>query len=93
MIPSTAMSCFPGFCPAIEACSLDWKNLQPGIDPEENTSSLDSAELSKGAKTVLVENSMGPLERFVQLSCLSLIVILFSTLYTTEKIHLIVNGN
>lgn len=92
MIPSTAMSCFPGFCPAIEACSLDWKNLQPGIDPEENTSSLDSAELS-GAKTVLVENSMGPLERFVQLSCLSLIVILFSTLYTTEKIHLIVTGN
>ena len=68
MIPSTAMSCFPGFCPAIEACSLDWKNLQPGIVPEENTSSLDSAESSKGAKTVLVENSMGSHERFVQLS-------------------------
>lgn len=71
MIPSTVMSCFPGFCPAIEACSLDWKTLQPEIVPEENTSSLDSAESSKDrAKTVLVENSMGPLERFVQLSWL-----------------------
>ena len=68
MIPSTAMSCFPGFCPAIEACSLDWKNLQPGIVPEENTLSLDSTGSSRGAETVLVENSMGPHERFVQLS-------------------------
>ena len=91
MIPSTAMSCFPGFCPAIEACSLDWNNLQPGIIPEENTSSLDSAGSSKGAQTVLVDNTMGPLERFVQLSCL--IIILFSTLYMTEKIHLIVIDN
>jgi len=65
VIPSTAMSCFPGFCPAIEACSLHWKNLQPGIVPEDNVSSLDYPESSKGAKTVLVENSMGPLERFV----------------------------
>ena len=62
------MSCFPGFCPAIDACSLDWKNLQLGVVPEENTSSSDS-----GAKTVLVENSMGPLERSVQLSCLIVI--------------------
>ena len=65
MIPSTAMSCFPGFCPAIEACSLDWKHLQPGIVPEDNVSSLDSSESSKGAKTVFVEDSMGPVERFV----------------------------
>ena len=54
MFPSTAVSCFPGFCPAIEACSLDWKKLEPGIVPEESTSSVDSPE-----------NSMGPLERFV----------------------------
>ena len=64
MIPSTAMSCFPGFCPAIEVCSLDWKNLQPGIVLEENISSADSPE------TVLVENSMEPLERFVYCSFL-----------------------
>ena len=71
MIPSTAMSCFPGFCPAIEACSLDWKNLEPGIVPEEKIhkvqlpARVDSPESSKDAKTVLDEDSMGPLERFV----------------------------
>ena len=70
MIPSTAMSCFPGFCPAIEACSLDWKNLQPGIVLEENTSSVGSPEM------LLVENSMGLLERFVLL--LHLFIILFA---------------
>lgn len=76
MIPSTAMSCFPGFCPAIAACSLDWKNLEPGIVPEGkihkvqlplqlHCARVDSPESSKDAKTVLDENIMGPLERFV----------------------------
>jgi len=35
VIPQTAMSCFPGFLPAIEACCLDWKNVNLGIVPEE----------------------------------------------------------
>ena len=29
------MSCFPGFIPAIEACALNWKNIDLGIDLEE----------------------------------------------------------
>ena len=34
-IPQSMMSCFPGFLPAIEACSLNWKNIDLGIDLEE----------------------------------------------------------
>ena len=35
IIPQTAMSCFPGFLPAIEACALNWKNVDLGIVPQE----------------------------------------------------------
>ena len=36
IIPQTAVSCFPGFLPAIEACALNWKNVDLGIIlPEE----------------------------------------------------------
>ena len=35
IIPQTAVSCFPGFRPAIEACALNWKNVDVGIFPEE----------------------------------------------------------
>lgn len=29
------MSCFPGFLPAVEACALNWKNIDLGIALEE----------------------------------------------------------
>ena len=35
IIPQTAVSCFPGFLPAIEACALNWKNVDLGIIPEK----------------------------------------------------------
>ena len=34
-IPQSMMSCFPGFLPAIEACALNWKNIDLGIALEE----------------------------------------------------------
>ena len=34
-IPQSMMSCFAGFLPAIEACALNWKNIDLGIDLEE----------------------------------------------------------
>lgn len=39
------MSCFPGFLPAVEACALNWKNIDLGIALEE-TDSLVSQPLT-----------------------------------------------
>lgn len=35
VVSQTAMSCFPGFLAAIEACDLDWRNVELGLESED----------------------------------------------------------
>lgn len=73
VVPPSAVSCFPGFLPAIEACSLEWKNLELGIVPEEKSRQVQHPLTLRCARMYCPEprtdaeneNIMAPLERFV----------------------------
>ena len=74
VIPSAAMSCFPGFLAAIEACSLNWKNVDLGLVPKEGNHqpqlslTLNGTGMTQScnhAENGLHENVLLPVERYV----------------------------
>lgn len=74
MIPPAAISCFPGFLAAIEACSLNWKNVNVGLVPKERNhepqlssalkSDTGTAQSCGSTETGLHENVLSPIERY-----------------------------
>ncbi|XP_015771685.1 PREDICTED: zinc finger SWIM domain-containing protein 8-like isoform X2 [Acropora digitifera] len=43
VVSQTAVSCFPGFLAAIEACDLDWRNVELGLESEDNVLQVTQA--------------------------------------------------
>ena len=43
---TAALSCFPGFLPAVEACSLDWSCIDLGLDPKAKSKTSGFQQLT-----------------------------------------------
>ena len=78
----TAVACFPGFLPAVEACSLNWKNVDLGVVSDAKFPmkiTLTVPDSSKDAESGVDETSHEALplvetKRFVDLTLLLLTV-------------------